>query len=308
MTSEEAKSLLELARAAKLGPGPEAVSWSERLMPRKDALRRAMDWFLETGDTDAALELAAGVWRLWPLSGDVSGGRDMLGRSLAAAAKQPPTRAFAQASYADGLLAFRQGCQAESQERNEAALSAADTIGDRSLQALAYVGLSRVALRAGEYERVCSLAERARVLVANAPADEQLMPLHMQAAGTRLLGNYDRARMLYLENLALSRRLEDTFMVAVELHNLGHVEIHRGDPGAARAYFRDCSALRQGSTAPYDLAMEHLNRAAIANCEGKSEEAKEGLGRTEATLAEVGIVLDPDDRFELDWLRARLTA
>ncbi|HYQ88021.1 MAG TPA: hypothetical protein VEU09_00160 [Candidatus Binatia bacterium] len=307
MKREEAESLHDLAKAARLGPGPEAVSWSERLMPRKDALRQAMDWFLEAGDTDAALELAAGVWRLWPQSGDVSGGRDMLARALAAAATRPPTRAFAQASYADGLLAFRQGQQTESQARNEATLAAASTIGDKSLQALAFVGLSRVALRSGAYERVCSLADEARALVAQAPEDERLMPLHMLAAGTRLLGKYDRARVLYLENLELSRRLEDTFMIAVELHNMGHVEIHRGDAGAARAYFRECSTLRDGSTAPYDLAMEHLNRAAVANCEGKSEEASECLTRAEATLAEAGIVLDPDDRFEVDWLRARLT-
>ena len=205
------------------------------------------------------------------------------------------------------VLAFRQGRQDDSVARNEAALGAATAIADRSVEALAYVGLSRVSLRAGDYQRVCSLAERARDLVAGAPGNEQVMPLHLHAAGMRLLGNYDRARSLYLQNLELSLRLDDTFMIAMELHNLGHVEVHRGNVEAARAYFRDCSALREGSAIPYDLAMEHLNRAVIAWCEGERKVALEELTQAEKSLAQAEIVLDPDDRFEVDWLKARLT-
>jgi len=47
--------------------------------------------------------------------------------------------------------------------------------------------------------------------------------------------------------------------------------------------------------------MELLNSAALGG-----GDAHELLGRAEALLAEAGIVLDPDDRFELDELRALL--
>ena len=308
MTREEATVLFELGRAARLDPGPDAAAWAERLAPKRDAFAEAVRWFAAARETDAALDLATGVWRLWMRSGNVQAARDLLAVALNAAGDLPPTRAFALASYADGLLAFRQGRQEESKTRNEAALAAASSVGDAPAEALALVGLSRVALRAGEYEKVCSVAERARALVARAPENERSMPLHMHAAGTRLLGDYDRARTLYLENLDLSRRLNDTFMVAVELHNLGHVEIHRGEIEAARTYFRDCSALRKGSDAPYDLAMEHLNRAALACCEGNTKAASTELEEAERTLREAGIVLDPDDRFEVDWLREQLAS
>jgi tetratricopeptide (TPR) repeat protein len=308
MTRNEAMALLELGRAARLDPGPEAGSWAERLGPKRETLGKAVRWFVKAGEIDEAVELAAGVWRLWVRSGDVQGGRDMLAAALEPAKNRTPTRAFALACYADGLLAFRQGRQEESQVRNEAALEAAATVGNAEAEALALVGLSRVAFRAGDYKHVCSLAQRAASLVARAPENEHVMPLHMLAAGTRLDGDYERARAFYLESLDLNRRLKDEHMIAVELHNLGHVEIHRGDIAAARNYFRECTALRSGSSNPYDTAMDHLNRAALTCVEGKATEAAAALESTESILRDAGIVLDPDDRFEVDWIRDRLVS
>ena len=58
---------------------------------------------------------------------------------------------------------------------------------------------------------------------------------------------------------------------------------------------------------PYDKAMTHLNNAALAFQRGEREHSSEELERTGSTLAEAGIVLDPDDAFEVDWLTERLT-
>ena len=63
----------------------------------------------------------------------------------------------------------------------------------------------------------------------------------------------------------------------------------------------------EAQSAPYDLAMEHLNRAVIAWCEGERKVALEELTQAEKSLTHAEIVLDPDDRFEVDWLNARLT-
>src|SRR5207253_1922696 len=157
-------------------------------------------------------------------TGDVSGGRRVLAAALSHAG--PPSRARALALYADGVLAFREGNQSESQARNEAALEAARGTDDKEAWSLALVGLSRVAFRDGDYERVRSLANEARGLTRSLEPDAGVMPLHMLAAGTRLGGQLDDAVELYTESLELNRRLGDTYMAGVEAHNLGHVEIH----------------------------------------------------------------------------------
>ena len=52
--------------------------------------------------------------------------------------------------------------------------------------------------------------------------------------------------------------------------------------------------------------MTHLNYAALAFARGDRARAVELLQQTQTTLDAAGIVLDPDDAFEVDWLRAQL--
>ena len=94
-------------------------------------------------------------------------------------------------------------------------------------------------------------------------------------------------------------------MVGMELHNIGHVEIHRGKVQEAERSFKECASIRNQND-PYDAAMTHLNQAALAFACGEHERAAELLQRTQSTLDGAGIVLDPDDAFEVKWLRERV--
>jgi len=303
MTRGEAERLLALAREAKL-VGPDAAEWVERLAPERDDLVEAARFLAENGEEKAAAELATSVWWLWYLSGDLAGARQLFTAALDVG-EGSPSRARALALYAAGRVAFRAGAQSESQHRNEAALEAARAVGDREAEALALVGLSRVAFRDGDYARVRSLAAEARELTRDLDAAAGSAPLHMLAAGTRLAGDYDEAVELCTESLELSRHLGDSRGVGMELHNIGHIELHRGNVDAAERCFAECAELRNPND-PYEAAMAHLNQAALALARGARERAAELLRRTQSTLDGAGIVLDPDDAFEVDWLRNRL--
>jgi tetratricopeptide (TPR) repeat protein len=303
MNREQAERVFALAARAEF-MGPEAPRWIELLEPERERLVETARFFARRGEEVRAAELAANVWRLWLLTGDVPGGRRLLSAALDVA-ERAPSRARALALYGDGLLAFRMGAQAESRERNEAALEAARAVDDREAEALALVGLSRVAFRDGDYARVRTLAAEARELTRHLDAATHAAPLHMLAAGTRLAGNYDDAAALYTESLEVNRRLGDTRMVAIELHNLGHVDLHRCSLDAAERRFAERARLHNPDD-PYEAAMTHLNQAALALARGNSDRAAELLHRTQSTLNDAGIVLDPDDAFEVAWLRDRL--
>ena len=302
MTREDAERLLALAREADL-EGPDAAKWTERLDPKRGQLAEAVRFLAESGAQEAAAELAASVWRLWFMSGDVAGGRQLLATALDGG-EQKPSRARALALYADGSLAFRAGAMADSQARNEAALETARAIGDREAEALALVGLSRVAFRAGDYDRVCSLAAEARELTRDLDPAAGAPPLHLLAAGTRLAGDYDKAIDLYTESLELNRRLGRERWVGMELHNLGHVELHRGNVAMAKRRFAERALLPDND--PMDAAMTDLNNAALAFAHSERERTAELLARMSSRLDEAGIVLDPDDAFEVGWLQERL--
>ena len=214
-------------------------------------------------------------------------------------------RHHAEALYREGVTAFRKGDRAASLAHNEEALRIGEELGDSSVQAVALVGLSRVALRDGDFSLVRSLATRALQLVRDRPAAERVMPLHLLAAGTRMSGAYDAARDLYVESLELNRSLGDERMVAVEFHNLGHVNLHLDRLADAIDAFRERSALVRGGDS-YDVAMTSLNEAALALARGHRDRAPAMLERCTEILDEAGIVLDPDDAFEVAWLRQRL--
>lgn len=305
MTRAEAQRLLTLAREAELF-GANTSKWVDRLEPERGQLVAAARFLAENGEEDAAAELAAGVWRLWLLSGDVAEGRKLLAGALDVG-DPTPSRARALALYGDGALAFRAGAQRDSLQRNEAALEAARAVGDREAESLALVGLSRVAFRDGDYARVRALATEALQLARDLDEAARVAPLHLLAAGTRLAGDYDEAVELYSESLELNRRLGDSRMVGMELHNIGHIEVHLGNTDAAERYFAErtdhCS-----DDDPYDAAMTHLNRAAVAFMRADGDRAADELRATRAALDGAGIVLDPDDAFEVDWLADRLDA
>src|SRR5437763_74626 len=82
-------------------------------------------------------------------------------------------------------------------------------------------------------------------------------------------------------------------MVGMELHNLGHLEIRRGNVDAAKRHFADCHPLRDAGN-PYDNAMKDLNDAALSAVAGNRDRAGELVSRAEQTLEQAGILLDPD--------------
>ena len=285
-------------------PAP-ADAWVDEFVADRESFAEAARFLLEAGDTDAATEIAANVWRLWMLAGDIAGGRAFLATVLDVPDAKP-SRARALALYGDGLLALRQGALEDARARNEAALEAAQAANDPEALALAHLGLSRVAFDDGDYERSAALAAQAQELAR--PLGEAMVQstLHMQAQSKRLSGADDDAAALFTESLELNRRIGDRGMVGVELHNLGHIEVRRGNVELAERRFAEC-AEHASPGDPYVEAMTYLNQAAVAFGRGLHEQARGLLARAESTLDGAGIDAAPDDQFEINWLRQQLT-
>jgi tetratricopeptide (TPR) repeat protein len=253
-------------------------------------------------DSDSAAELAANVWRVWMVARDVAGGRAFLRAALDGRAGSS-TRWRALALYGDGLFAWWQREHEASRRRNEEALEINETFDDPEALTLALLGLSRVTLDGGDYARARELAGSA--CTAAEPLGDAMKQgsLHMHAQAARLGGDHDEAAALFRESLELNRRIDASGMVEVELHNLGHVEIHRGNVDAAEECFSEITP----SDDPYGQAMSRLNEATIAFRRGQLARARSLLDAAEATFADSQMAaVAIDDRFELDWLREQL--
>jgi tetratricopeptide (TPR) repeat protein len=81
----------------------------------------------------------------------------------------------------------------------------------------------------------------------------------------RELGQYDEARQLHEESLALSREIGDRLGIAGSLDNLGLVARDEGDFTEARHYFEEGLALRRQVGRSWDVAvsLRHMGDAAL---------------------------------------------
>lgn len=250
------------------------------------------------------LREAAEQWRDWFSRGEFEQGAARVREALEAPGADAPSVERGRALYGAHLFAFRRGDP--SREYAQDALDLARKLGDVRGESDGLTGLARAALRDGDYEEVARLAaEGVRKAREAGDVAAEGSPLHLQAAGLRLSGDYERAREVYLESVALADRLGDEQRKQQEFHNLGWVELHRGDVEAAARMFAERDA-RSGIDA-YTDAWKDLNASAVALGRGDRNEATLLFDSGAGKLADLGVALDPDDQFELDWLRQQLT-
>jgi tetratricopeptide (TPR) repeat protein len=249
------------------------------------------------------LEEAAAHWREWFDRGELDEGSARVRDALAAPGADAPSVERVRVLYGAHLFAFRRGEPSRAYARE--ALDLARELGDLRGECDGLTGLARAALREGAYDEVAEYAaEGVRKARAAGDAAAEGAPLHLQAAAARLSGEYDRARELYLESVALADRLGDEQRRQMELHNLGWVELHRGDVEAAARMFAERDA-RTGIDA-YGDAWSDLDAAAVALGRGDRDEALRLFELGRQKLVELGAALDPDDQSEVDWMTRQL--
>jgi len=268
------------------------------------AVADAVRSFANAGDAASALEVVGRAWRIWLAKGELAEGSAAAEVALAAPGAMAVPIWRARALYADGVLAFRAGDEQRSRKRNQEALDMARAGADVRGECDALTGLARLALRDGAYDHVIRLASEARERARKAGDPEaEAAPLHLHAAGLRLQGHHVEARDLYLKSLDLNARLGNRAWVAMEQHNLGWVELHLGNIDSAMDRFRESDA--EVSDA-YGRAWSDLNWAAVAVAKDDRSEADRRYDLGTRSLEALGVTLDPDDQYELNWLRSRL--
>ncbi len=282
-----------------------APEWAKRLVDVRGALSDEVRRLVGRGEHAAALDLAAKTWRSFVLARDDAGGHAFLALVLDHGPAEP-SRSRALALYGDALFAFRMGDLAASRARSAAALEVARRVGDREGEGLAHLALSRVDFSDGRHADARDHAREARAHLRDLGSGYEQAPLHMLAQATRLVGTPDEAASLFDESLALNRHLGDRGMVLVELHNLGLVELRRGNVEKAERCFAEGAALA-GDEDPYDRAMQLFERAAVAFARSDRARSKALLEEMLALCKRAELTLATDDAQEVADLERGLT-
>jgi predicted ATPase/DNA-binding CsgD family transcriptional regulator len=209
--------------------------------------------------------------------------------------------------------AFRRGHYDDARSSLFEGLPLFKQLGDINLTASGLGGLGRLACIDGDYARARALVEEGLAIRRRPEFDNpRRIALALVSLGEidRCEGDPARGTPWFEQALATGRELGDDWIVGWSLHNLGHVDLHSGDLGAAAGRFRESLLLRWRLGPGAELATSVAGMASVALREGQLTEAVRLLGAVDGMLELTGFVLPPADelvrRADLAAIHSRL--
>jgi tetratricopeptide (TPR) repeat protein len=284
-----------LALGGRAGPElhtRQAREWLDRLEAEHANLRAALEHFVERGESEAALRLAASIWHYWATRGHWTEGRRLLAAVLAMDGDKEP-RHLVEALWGAAIFGVWQGELDEGEVCALRILELAQQVGLPRGEAIGIHLLAIVAHDRGELDKARPLYEQSLEL-ARTVDDAWLLSVATNNLGTldSAEGDLARAADLFEESLAIGETEGDLERRARQLSNLGSIRSQLGDNDGARELYR------RGLAAAVEIGVVSIHRGAlsgIAACEAKAGNvvtAARLVGRTDALTSSLGLVED----------------
>jgi len=288
--------------------GPEQGAWLSNFDVERENLLAAHAWCDSAVDGAAlGLRLGSAVKQYWLSRGLLMLGLRVTTEALARPAAQTRDAARSRGLLDAGQLSYFMGRYAEAQGYLEESLSIAREMGDstRVLVALQPLGMS--ALGRGDRE-AAGRHLREAVDLAQARGNPHYLAATLNALAQfhRLEGQFDRARELCEQVLALSRDTGDQNVIALGLLNLAMIAVER------RALEEARSMVLESSDIAYAISSMQAGQSVLEVCTGLASasaqwaRAAHFFGAAEAQAKRSGLHRDPADQAFLELHVARL--
>jgi predicted ATPase len=231
--------------------------WRDRLVTESGNLRAALDWYIATGDADAALSLASGMAWLWFITGDFLEGARWLGAALGAEGpRRPSVEATARLwhGYCVGMSTDPAAGVIECEE----AVAVLRDSDDRTRLAEALVVCATVLGFAHHFDRSLGALDEARDLLEPA-GHGWLLAVHDLIVAWNLLslGRLEDAEPVARSSLERFDAAGEVLVVVSPLNALASIAEARGDLEAASAAYEAlverCRVTGQPLQVPFSL-------------------------------------------------------
>jgi predicted ATPase/DNA-binding XRE family transcriptional regulator len=243
--------------------GANQLEWLHRLEIVRDNLRVALDWAIETEQTEVALQLVRNLHWFWFVYGDHNEGRQWLERILAmpAAPMYPEAQAHALTQLAHHLYLLGHRFGPQNQELSllgqvaGQGLSIARAQRDRHnmARALAMLGLALVERR--DFTAAQSAFEESQVLHQDVH-DEWGYAHAIMCLGWAFTTQDDLmgARSLYEKALIVFRKLGDRYFICVTVRQVAIIEMKQNDLLGAVSALPEALIAAQQLKSKYEIA------------------------------------------------------
>jgi len=217
--------------------GPDQRTWLDRLEVEQDNLRAALSWALQAGHPEEGLRMAGALGRFWEFHAHFSEGRKWLEQALAAT-ENTPTSARAKACLCAGMLSKAQADFQRALELIEESRACYETLNDPSGVATTLHNLGALAFDQNEYDRA-RLYYLDCLAMLKKSGDKQHVAGTLNNLGevAHTQGDYAGAQALYERALKLNHELGNLNFEASNLNNLGIVAQKQGDYTQAQSFY-----------------------------------------------------------------------
>ena len=304
--------------------------WAREVPAELDNVRAALRWSLDHDETDRALRIVGNLEWFWDALGRESEGLVWCREALAKDNVDQDSLAFAWATRAAGELGWNLGEFNQSREFLTRAVSRLRVLDERRLLGIALVDLALLNLSTGdsasareqarEAVRILDLCQEpwisalsyfilGEVLYSDEP-DSAWAAYQKSLAGFRAIGdpwgtahalnglggmamrarNYETARGLMEDGLAIHRSIDNRGAIAVSLASLGELARRNGDDAGAAAFLDEGLERFRALQDRERVAWAQFNRGLVALRRNQLRGAAEAFDECLALRAEQGNV------------------
>jgi predicted ATPase/class 3 adenylate cyclase len=296
-----ARHYLELAEAM----APRLVSRDQRrfvtaLLNEEDNLRAVLTWALEHRDAALASRLITALLWLWIPRGQFVEGRAWTARALDTFAKEPPCRELALIFEAAGWLQALGGDYGAALPMFERSYEIFTTSADLEDRARSTITLG-VSCLVTQDPRGVPLSDEA-LLLCGSLQNRQMAGLALLSCGAKhqFSGQDVEAASCYEQSLRAFVDADNVFWPGQILQNLAHLRLRAGDWKSAAALAAQALEIGREYDYPIITNLAIATMGAISLTKGAAARAAQFFGVVDASLASMGVTLEPPDQEPMD--------
>ncbi len=255
--------------------GPNEAEWHARLESQHDNFREALQWGLNSDDTEqTSLRLAARLDYFWWTRGYVSEGRTWLEAALRHKGANAPTQMRADALRGAGFLAYQQCDYQAARDCYREALAIYRRLSNQHSIAEVLLNLGDVEMSVGDYQTSESLIQQGTEIMQTLGDSNGYAHALDYLAWCVLRGDSVQATAWFEQALALFKQVNNLNGMGLVLSGLGEIALRRGDLEQAARLLEQSLGLRQQLGQKWGIAATLGSLAWLAQIQDDLERAR----------------------------------
>ena len=277
--------------------GPNQVVWTDRFITTYDNMRIALEWIIESGNTESAMQFVCNLYWFWLRHSDFIEAQRWLEWAIALSNAKQYQELYVEAFSDLTWLFYLQGKNEKAMKMAEQALLLARTQPNKHLvaQALLNLGLMLVS-RNGDIDRGRAYIEEAKNICEKISDDWVLARALMHLAVVQSYKKeYSTARSLYAKSFNLYKKLGDLQFQGVIKRLIGELEINRNNLADGIEAHREALTIAQAVKSNLQIAYNIYSLAGVEKVKGSHLRAVQLYLASKKILRDLGVLWIEDD-------------